>query len=72
VNRGTSTTRYFEQGIAAVPECGLSCHTAARWQVEQGPLPRARQKLNTVIMIAPKSDGAVIAIQILAGVAGQP
>jgi len=35
-------------------------------------LPRAGQKLNTVIMIAPKSDGAVIAVQILAGVAGQP
>jgi len=50
----------------------LSSHTAARLLGDQGRLPQARQKLNTVIMIAPKSHGAVIAIQILAGVAGQP
>ncbi len=58
----------FDKGIAAVPRCGLTYNAAARLLIKQGRPAEARQKLDALIKIAPKSDGAVIAKEILAGI----
>lgn len=62
----------FDQGIAAVPKCGLNYNAAARLLIAQGRPAEARAKLETLIKAAPNSDGAVIAKEILAGLAGKP
>ncbi len=56
----------FDKGIAAVPKCGLNYNEAARLLIKQNRIPEAKQKLDTLIQIAPLSDGAVIAKEILA------
>jgi tetratricopeptide (TPR) repeat protein len=58
----------FDKGIAAVPKCGLNYNEAARLLIKQNRVPEAKQKLDTLIKIAPNSDGAVIAKEILAGI----
>ena len=58
----------FDKGIAAVPKCGLNYNEAARLLIKQNRVPEAKQKLESLIKIAPNSDGAVIAKEILAGV----
>ena len=58
----------FDKGIAAVPKCGLSDNEAARLLIKQNRVPEAKQKLDALIKIAPNSDGAVIAKEILARV----
>ena len=55
----------FDKGIAAVPKCGLNYNAAARLLITQNRVPEARQKLDALIKIAPNSDGAVIAKEIL-------
>ncbi len=67
---GALTT--FDKGIAAVPKCGLNYNSAARLLIKQNRAVEARQKLEALIKIAPKSDGAVIAKEILAGLAPKP
>ena len=57
----------FDKGIAAVPKCGLNYNEAARLLIKQNRVPEAKQKLDALIKIAPNSDGAVIAKEILAG-----
>ena len=56
----------FEKGIAAVPKCGLNYNAAVRLLIKQNRIPEAKQKLYALIKIAPNSDGAVIAKEILA------
>jgi tetratricopeptide (TPR) repeat protein len=56
----------FDKGIAAVPKCGLNYNEAARLLIKQNRVPEAKQKLDALIKIAPNSDGAVIAKEILA------
>ena len=56
----------FDKGIAAVPKYGLSDNEAARLLIKQNRVPEAKQKLDALIKIAPNSDGAVIAKEILA------
>lgn len=56
----------FDQGIVAVPKCGLTYNAAARLLVAQGRPAEAKAKLDALIKIAPKSDGAVIAKELLA------
>ena len=56
----------FDKGIAAVPQCGLNYNEAARLLIKHRRVPEAKQKLGTLIKIAPNSDGAVIAKEILA------
>ncbi len=56
----------WEKGIAAVPKCGLNYNEAARLLIKQNRVPEAKQKLDTLIKIAPNSDGALIAKEILA------
>jgi tetratricopeptide (TPR) repeat protein len=56
----------FDKGIAAMPKCGLNYNEAARLLIKQNRIPDARQKLDALIKIAPNSDGAVIAKEILA------
>ena len=56
----------WDKGIAAVPKCGLNYNEAARLLIKQNRVPEAKQKLDTLIKIAPNSDGAVIAKEILA------
>ena len=58
----------FDKGIAAVPKCGLNYNEAARFLIKQNRVPEAKQKLDTLIKIAPNSDGAVIAKEILASI----
>lgn len=55
----------FDKGIAAVPKCGLNYNEAARFLIKQNRVPEAKQKLESLIKIAPNSDGAVIAKEIL-------
>ena len=62
----------FDKGIAAVPKCGLNYNSAARLLIKQNRAPEARQKLETLIKLAPNSDGAVIAKEILAALASKP
>ena len=59
----------FDKGIAAVPKCGLNYNEAARLLIKQNRVPEAKQKLDTLIKIAPNSDGAVIAKELLATLA---
>jgi tetratricopeptide (TPR) repeat protein len=59
----------FDQGIAAVPKCGLTTNAAARLLIAQSRPAEAKAKLDALIKIAPNSDGAVIAKEILAGMA---
>ncbi len=61
----------FDKGIAAVPKCGLNYNEAARLLIKQNRVPEAKQKLDTLIKIAPNSDGAVIAKEILATLGGR-
>ena len=56
----------FDKGINAIPKCGLNYNSAARLLIKQNRIPEAKQKLDTLIKIAPNSDGAVIAKEILA------
>ncbi len=56
----------WDQGIAAVPKCGLTYLAAARLLIAQGRPAEAKAKLDALIKIAPNSDGAVIAREILA------
>jgi tetratricopeptide (TPR) repeat protein len=56
----------FDKGIAAVPKCGLNYNEAARLLIKQNRVPEAKSKLDALIKIAPNSDGAVIAKEILA------
>ena len=56
----------FDKGIAAVPKCGLNYIAAARLLIKQKRVPEAKQKLEALIKIAPNSDGAVIAKEVLA------
>jgi tetratricopeptide (TPR) repeat protein len=58
----------FDKGIAAVPKCGSNYNAAARLLINQNRVPEAKQKLDALIKIAPNSDGAVIAKEILATV----
>ena len=51
----------FDKGIAAVPKCGLNYNEAARLLIKQNRIPEAKKKLESLIKIAPNSDGAVIA-----------
>jgi tetratricopeptide (TPR) repeat protein len=56
----------FDKGIAVVPRCGSNYNAAARFLIKQNRVPEAKQKLDALIKIAPNSDGAVIAEEILA------
>ncbi len=58
----------FDNGIAAVPKCGLNYNEAARLLIKQNRASEARQKLDTLIKIAPNSDGAAIAKEIFASI----
>lgn len=58
----------LDKGIAAVPKCGLTYNAAARLLIKQGRPAEARKKLEALIKVAPKSDGAVIAKEILADI----
>jgi tetratricopeptide (TPR) repeat protein len=62
----------FNQGIAAVPKCGLTTNAAARLLIAQGRPAEARAKLETLIKAAPHSDGAVIAKELLASLPAKP
>ncbi len=64
----TTALTTFDKGIAAVPKCGLTYNAAARLLIKQNRVPEAKQKLDALIKIAPNSDGAVIAKEILAAV----
>ena len=59
----------WEAGIKAVPKCGLTYNAAARLLIKQNRIPEAKQKLDALIKIAPTSDGATIAKEILAEMA---
>lgn len=61
----------FDQGIAAVPKCGLTYNAAARLLVAQGRPAEAKAKLETLIKVAPNSDSAVIAKETLSGIAAK-
>jgi tetratricopeptide (TPR) repeat protein len=62
----------FDQGIAAVPKCGLTYNAAARLLIAQGRPAEARAKLDALIRQAPNSDGAVIAKELLASLSAKP
>ena len=65
----TAALATFDQGITAVPKCGLTYNAAARLLIAQSRPAEAKAKLEALIKIAPNSDGAVIAKEILAGMA---
>ena len=54
-------TRTFKRAAISV-----NYNEAARLPIKQNCVPEAKQKLDTLIKIAPSSDGAVIAKEILA------
>ena len=56
----------FDRGIAAVKKCGLPYISHARVLIEMKRVPEARAKLNELIKVAPASDGAEEAKEILA------
>ena len=58
----------YDKGIATVPKCGSNYNGAARLLIKQDRSPEAKEKLDALIKIAPKSDGAAIANEILANV----
>ena len=62
----------FDQGIAAVPKCGLNYNAAARLLIAQGRPTEAKAKLDALIRQAPQSDGAVIAKELLASLSAKP
>ena len=64
----TNALATFDKGINAIPKCGLNYNSAARLLIKQNRTPEAKQKLDALIKIAPNSDGAVIAKEILASV----
>ena len=64
----TAALATFDKGINAIPKCGLNYNSAARLLIKQNRIPEAKQKLDTLIKIAPNSDGAVIAKEILASI----
>ncbi|RVU43809.1 tetratricopeptide repeat protein [Rubrivivax rivuli] len=68
----TAALATFDQGIAAVPKCGLSYNAAARLLIAQGRPAEARARLETLIRQAPNSDGAVIAKELLASLPAKP
>jgi tetratricopeptide (TPR) repeat protein len=68
----TAALATFDQGITTVPKCGLTTNAAARLLIAQGRPAEAKAKLDALIKIAPNSDGAVIAKEILAGMVGKP
>jgi tetratricopeptide (TPR) repeat protein len=68
----TSALATFDQGIAAVPKCGLTTNAAARLLIALGRPAEARAKLDALIKIAPHSDGAVIAKELLASLPAKP
>jgi tetratricopeptide (TPR) repeat protein len=59
----------FARGTAALEKCGLPYISAARALIGAQRTPEARIKLQTLIRIAPTSDGAREAGEILAGLA---
>ena len=67
----TAALATFDQGIAAVPKCGLTYNAAARLLIAQGRPTEAKAKLDALIRLAPNSDGAVIAKDILSGIAAK-
>jgi len=68
----TAALATFDQGIAAVPKCGLTYNAAARLLIAQSRPAEAKAKLDALIKIAPNSDGAVIAKELLAGLPAKP
>jgi tetratricopeptide (TPR) repeat protein len=68
----TAALATFDQGIAAVPKCGLTYNAAARLLIAQGRPAEARAKLDALIRQAPNSDGAVIAKELLASLSAKP
>ncbi len=62
----------FDQGIAAVPKCGMTTNAAARLLIAQGRPAEAKAKLDALIKIAPNSDGAVIAKELLDSLPAKP
>jgi tetratricopeptide (TPR) repeat protein len=62
----------FDQGIAAVPKCGLTTNAAARLLIAQSRPAEAKAKLDALIRQAPNSDGAVIAKELLASLPAKP
>gem|GEM_PF-5854355 len=62
----TSALATFDKGIAEIPKCGLNYNAAARLLIKQNRASEAKHKLDALIKIAPNSDGAVIAKEILA------
>ena len=59
----------FDRGIAAVKKCGLPYISHARALIDMKRIPEARAKLEALIKIAPTSDGAEIAKELLAEMA---
>jgi hypothetical protein len=68
----TAALATLNQGIAAVPLCGLTYNAAARLLIAQGRPAAAKTKLDALVKIAPNSDGAVIAKEILASLSTKP
>ena len=68
----TNALATFDKGINTIPKCGLNYNSAARLLIKQNRTPEAKQKLDTLIKIAPNSDGAVIAKEISASVGAKP
>jgi predicted Zn-dependent protease len=68
----TAALATFDQGIAAVPKCGLTTNAAARLLIAQGRPAEAKAKLDALIRQAPNSDGAVIAKELLASLPAKP
>ena len=55
----------FDRGIAAVKKCGLPYISHARALIDMKRIPEARAKLEALIKIAPTSDGAEIAKELM-------
>ena len=68
----TNALATFNKGITAIPKCGLNYNSAARLLIKQNRTPEAKIRLDTLIKIAPNSDGAVIAKEILASAGAKP
>lgn len=60
----------FERGIAAEPKCGAPYIGAAQALAGVHRLAEARAKLNALIALAPRSDGALEARELLAKLSG--
>ena len=59
----------FDRGIAAVKKCGLPYISHARALIDMKRIPEARAKLEALIKVAPASDGADEAKELLAEMA---